>query len=202
MRYGFSKINIKWKFKIRIKTTLSNFARCTRFGTHSLPPLTLTCGTRCTFGPACHTHPEREREREDRPFLWTPGKQRGSPELAAPGDEDLTSVAEAAGKDRDARAHPQVASARPRVARDRLIAVTGAAGRGGSVGGACRRPMGPRKGRFEGATRRSWWCYARLRTRRLGGGGTTLAAMELGTTGYGGGAVAQLEASDSRGSSR
>jgi hypothetical protein len=144
---------------------------------------------------------QRERERIA-PFLWTPGKQRGSPELAAPGDEDLIDVAEAAGKDRHARAHLQVASARPGVARDRLIVVTGGAGRGGSVGGACWRPTGPRKGRFEGATRRTWWCYARLRTRRLGGGGTTPAAMELGTAGYGSGAAAQLEVGDSRGSSR
>jgi hypothetical protein len=61
MRYGFSKINMKWKFKIRIKTTLTNFARCTRFGTQSLPLLKPTRGPHGPVGPLVILTP-RDRE--------------------------------------------------------------------------------------------------------------------------------------------
>jgi hypothetical protein len=50
---------MKLKFKIRIKTTLTNFARCTRFGTHAFPPVALPWGTRYSIGPTCH--PKKRR---------------------------------------------------------------------------------------------------------------------------------------------
>jgi hypothetical protein len=74
------------------------------------------------------THTREDRERGDRPLPLDAGKNRGKPpEFAAPSDEDLTGVAEAAGKDRGAWAHPPVASAWPGVARDHLPTVTGGA---------------------------------------------------------------------------
>jgi hypothetical protein len=65
MRYEFSKINMKWKFKLRIKTTLTNFARCTRFGTQSLPLLKPTHGAHCSSRPARQSLTQRHTETGD-----------------------------------------------------------------------------------------------------------------------------------------
>jgi hypothetical protein len=51
-------------------------------------------------------HTKEDREREDRPRPKDAGKQRGSPELAAPGDGGLADVEEMAGKDHGVWAHP------------------------------------------------------------------------------------------------
>jgi hypothetical protein len=69
MRYEFSKINMKWKFKLRIKTTLTNFARCTRFGTHSLPLHKLTHGPHCSSRPARQSLTQRHTETGDAGLL-------------------------------------------------------------------------------------------------------------------------------------
>jgi hypothetical protein len=56
---------MNWKFKLRIKTTLTNFARCTRFGTQSLPLLKPTCGPHCSSGPARQSLTQRHTETGD-----------------------------------------------------------------------------------------------------------------------------------------
>jgi hypothetical protein len=138
-----------------------------------------------------NTHRERQRGRETPVLFLKAPEAEGVAGAPCSGDGGLVGFVEMAGKDRGVRVHPPVASARPGVVHGRLPMVTSGATRGGFVGGACRQPTGPRKGRFEGGARRSRWCYAQLRTRRLGAGGTP-TAMELDTTGYGGGAVTQM----------
>jgi hypothetical protein len=89
----FRRFTQNLEFKISIKATLTNFARCTRFGTRSLPPLTLTCGTRCTLGPTCHSQRERDRETGGDGLLPpSPGKTEELPETAGLGEQRLATA--------------------------------------------------------------------------------------------------------------
>jgi hypothetical protein len=157
---NFRRFNIKLKFKTRINPTPTEIARHTQHIPKLCHRLTDMWAPRSGRARLSYSH--RETERGDRPLLPpADGENRGGggahAEAPRSGDGGLAGSAKTARTGCGVRAHPQVASARPEVACDRLTAVTGGAARGGSVGGACRRPTGPRKGRFEGGARRSWW---------------------------------------------